>query len=146
MKKEKLLKKIIKKAKVLKPKKIEQIGNDFLDVPLETIGLSEEKIYFNEEKQELYTKTKEGWHRFKILEKQEDIPQNQEIIDWCKNLYDYVNKSLSLITESLDDLNSRINHIEESQEEGFKAIIENVNLKIKLQEEKCKEISKKSKK
>jgi hypothetical protein len=148
MNKEKILGKLLKKAKLVHSDQIDLAETDFIDMPLENFIDLKGELFFHEERDCFYMLVGAKWFRFQSKIKKEEMDAKSpyeedlvyldkridEISRWCKDFKDYIDKNVQI-------LDQRISKIEKDQEEFFKEMKQNVDLKLSLlnKEEKSNE-------
>ena len=145
MNKDKLIKKLLKRADIVEDCDIGE--EDFIDLPLEDFFNIDKPVVFNQAKSEFYKKSGEKWYRYqnretKMYEQNDFLPLDKiesridSLYAWCPQFKKYADDNFALIREDVKKLTARIIRLEVQQEEFFKEIKEYVDLKTKPVTEK----------
>ena len=135
MNEEKLITKLIKKA--------EKIDNVEISIPILDVADLEKfydekgELYYFEKEQTFYKNHINSWLRFKLKNKDSSINYpiyaTKESVD---ELYDWATKLKEAMESRLRELDSTIEKLEKEQEEYFREIKQNIDLKLKLMDDK----------
>ena len=136
MNKQKVIKKLLKKAEVID--KCSILEEEFIDVSLEDFLNIKGKIFFDKNKSVFYKGLGEKWFRFKEEKVEDKIENNGKEKEQIAELYSWGNKLKQYVDNKISNQNEEIGKIiiekfkklESNQEDFFKEIKDYVDLKV----------------